>query len=359
MKSSLLSPKPAEGGSGNPGAPLPLPPSPASRPSPAARPVLEKVRIGGAVQWLSIRTHDLSNPILLFLHGGPGTSQLASNRRNTAALEQFFTVVDWDQRGAGKSYAAIAGVQRMHIDQFVEDTVELTRYLLKRFGQQRLVLAGHSWGSVIGALTVSKYPWLYHCYVGIGQVAAMEAGELASYRWTLEQARQRQEKKAIRALETMGPPPYKSNWQANTMKQRSYVARFGGEIHDSRYGALGLVLRSVLFAREYTLRDRLNFFRGIFGSMKLLWPQLMKIDLFERVPEMRLPVFFMEGKFDHEVPAEIAARYFDHLEAPAKTWIWFEKSAHFPNAEEPERFTRIMVDKVLPLCRQARPAMVA
>jgi pimeloyl-ACP methyl ester carboxylesterase len=160
-------------------------------------------------------------------------------------------------------------------------------------------------------------------------------------------------------LETMGPPPYKSNWQANTMKQRSYVARFGGEIHDRRYGALGLVLRSVLFAREYTLRDRLNFFRGIFGSMKLLWPQLMKIDLFERVPEMRLPVFFMEGKFDHEVPAEIAARYFDHLEAPAKTWIWFEKSAHFPNAEEPERFTRIMVDKVLPLCRQARPAMVA
>ena len=137
---------------------------------------LEKIRIGGSDQWVLERSEDISNPIVLYLHGGPGTSQLTLNRRNTRDLERFFTIVNWDQRGAGKSYAAIRDGARMTIEQFVEDTRELSVYLLRKFGRDRLVLVGHSWGTVIGALTVSRYPELYCCYVGIGQVAHMEAG---------------------------------------------------------------------------------------------------------------------------------------------------------------------------------------
>jgi len=129
---------------------------------------LEKVRIGEADPWIFIRSDDVTSPIALYVHGGPGSSQLTSNRRHTRELEKYFTVVDWDQRGAGKSYGAIRDVGRMTIDQFVEDTRELTVYLLKRFHQERLVLIGHSWGSVIGALTAGRYPELFHCYVGIG-----------------------------------------------------------------------------------------------------------------------------------------------------------------------------------------------
>ena len=147
--------------------------------------MLEKVRIGGSDQWVLERSEDVDNPVVLYLHGGPGTSQLTSNRRNTRHLEKFFTVVNWDQRGAGKSYRAISDAGRMNIGQFVADTRELTLYLLEKFGQERLVLVGHSWGTVIGALTVSAYPELYSCYVGIGQVANMAEGEAASYQWTL------------------------------------------------------------------------------------------------------------------------------------------------------------------------------
>ena len=143
---------------------------------------LEKVRIGGSGQWVLERAEDVDNPVILYLHGGPGTSQLTSNRRNTRYLEKFFTVVNWDQRGAGKSYRAISDAGKMTVDQFVQDTRDLTRYLLAKFHQERLVLVGHSWGSVIGALTVSRYPELYSCYVGIGQVANMRDGEAASYR---------------------------------------------------------------------------------------------------------------------------------------------------------------------------------
>jgi pimeloyl-ACP methyl ester carboxylesterase len=105
---------------------------------------------------------------------------LTLNRRNTRELEKFFIVVNWDQRGAGKSYGAIGDVDRMTIDLFVADTRELTRYLLRKFHKDRLVLVGHSWGSVIGALTVSRYPELYSCHVGIGQVASMAEGEAAA-----------------------------------------------------------------------------------------------------------------------------------------------------------------------------------
>jgi len=154
--------------------------------------VLEKVRIGGSDQWVLGKVPGHCNPIVLYLHGGPGTSQLTSNRRDTKRLEQFFTVVNWDQRGAGKSYRAITDLAGMTIDQFVHDTVELTRYLLSKFHQERLVLVGHSWGTVIGATAVARHPELYHCYVGIGEIGNMKEGEPVSYQWTLDRAREHQ-----------------------------------------------------------------------------------------------------------------------------------------------------------------------
>ena len=158
-------------------------------------------RAGGTDQWIHIRGSDPTNPIVLFLHGGPGTSQLTSNARNTRTLEDVLTLVDWDQRGAGKSYAAGRDRESMTIDRFVADTQELTVQLLQRLRQERLVLAGHSWGSVIGALTVAAYPELFSCYVGIGQVSNVADAEAISYQWTLDQARQRHDRRAVRALE--------------------------------------------------------------------------------------------------------------------------------------------------------------
>ena len=311
--------------------------------------VLEKVRIGESDQWVLERSEDVRNPVLLYLHGGPGTSQLTSNRRDTRPLERFFTVVNWDQRGAGKSYRAIQDAARMNIGQFVEDTRELTGYLLNKFHQDRLVLVGHSWGSAIGALTVSKYPGLYSCYVGIGQIGNAAEGEVVSYQWTLDQARINNDRRAVAALTTMGPPPYPGDWRRKTITQRRYLGRFGGEFHGSRIGAFGLVIRGLLFSREYTLADRVNYFRGILGSMRLLWPQLMEVDLFESVPELQIPVFFMEGRHDRETPSGIAEQYFDALKAPAKELIWFERSAHLPNSEKRVLFNQIMVEKVLPI----------
>jgi pimeloyl-ACP methyl ester carboxylesterase len=307
---------------------------------------LERIRIGGADQWVLERSEDVANPILLYLHGGPGTSQLTLNRRNMRDLERCFTVVNWDQRGAGKSYDAIRDAGAMRIDQFVEDTREVTMHLLRKFGKQRLVLVGHSWGSAIGVLAAARSPELYSCYVGIGQIANMAEGEALSYRWVLDEARRRRRRRAVRSLELMGPPPYAGDWRKKTMIERSYVARFGGEVRASRFGAVGMLLRSVLVSSEYTLRDRVNFIRGILDSMRALWPQLLEVNLFEQVPELQVPVFLMEGRYDWEIPSVLSARYYEALRAPSKRLIWFEHSAHLPNAEERARFNRIMRDDV-------------
>lgn len=320
--------------------------------------VLEKVRIGGSDQWILERSENTDNPIILFLHGGPGTSQLTLNRRNTKDLERSFIVVNWDQRGAGKSYNAIDDHGKMNIDQFVRDTKELTEYLLKKFHKDRIILAGHSWGSVIGALTASRYPELYYCYIGIAQVANMEENEKESYRWTLEQAVRNDDQRAVAALEKMGPPPYRGDWQKSVVTQRKLLGRFGGEVHGSRIGAFGMVMGSILFSREYTLMDRINVFRGIFGSMKLLWPQLFGVDLFTSVPEFKIPVYMMEGRFDHESPSAIAERYFNAIKAPLKELMWFEQSAHMINSEERDKFNRILAERIRPSMPEAEKAGV-
>jgi pimeloyl-ACP methyl ester carboxylesterase len=315
--------------------------------------VLEPLELGGTRQWVLIRSVNVDHPVVLFLHGGPGTAQLAVNRRYTRDLEEHFTIVDWDQRGAGKSYRAVPDAATLHIEQFIEDTRDLTCHLLERFHKRQIALVGHSWGSVIGAIAAARYPELYSCYVGIGQMVNMKANEVASYEWTLDQARGRRDRRAATALENMGPPPYSGNWQAHTIAQRSYLARFRGEVHGSRLGGLRLIVPGVLFAREYTLADRRNFFRGIFRSMRLLWPELLTVDLFARVPELRVPVFLVEGRHDHEAPSGLAAQYFDVLRAPSKELIWFERSAHMPNWEEAGRFTEFMVTAVRPLCERS------
>lgn len=181
---------------------------------------LEKIKLGGQDQWILIRGVDRTNPIILFLHGGPGTSNMGLLRRYSSELEKHFLLVSWDQRGAGKSFSAKNPESSMTIDQFILDTFELVNYLRERFNKNRIVLAGHSWGSVLGALTVLKYPQLFSAYIGIAQTVNIAENERISYEWTLEQAKKANDKSAVKLLNDIGYPPYSGNWQKKFMIQR-------------------------------------------------------------------------------------------------------------------------------------------
>lgn len=311
---------------------------------------LERVQVNGTGQWVLIRSQDVANPVVLFVHGGPGTSELTLNRNNTRELEKHFVVVNWDQRGAGKSFAAGADPSGMNMRQFVDDIVDLSQSLGKRFGKEKILLVGHSWGSAISMLAIARRPDLFWGYVGIGQFSNAAEGERVSYDWTLEQARAANDRTSEAKLVAIQPPPYTgTDWRSKFITERRLLGKFGGEMHGSRTGAFGVVLKNIVVSREYTALDRVNVFRGIYRSLGQLFPELYGTDLFVQVPRVDVPVWFCLGRHDNEVPAVVSARYFEALEAPRKELVWFEHSAHMPNTEERDRFNRFLIERVLPV----------
>ena len=319
------------------------------KPLPGSIAGLERVKLGGVEQSLLIRGRSVANPVLLFLHGGPGTSELGMLRvHNIPTLEEHFTVAVWDQRGAGKSYAALEPASGMNVEQFVSDTHELTVLLCGRFHQPKIYLVGHSWGSALGALTVERHPELYYAFVGVGQVVNMREGERISYEWTLAQAEKAHDSRSVTLLKEIGAPPYPGALRSKLMTQRRILGKYGGEVHGNHRGGMSTLLGCLLKASEYSWPDRINVFRGIFAGMRLMWPQILSIDLMAQAPELKVPVYFLEGRHDHEAPAVLVERYLQVLRAPRKTLVWFENSAHFVNTEEADPFNRFFVDRLLP-----------
>jgi len=294
---------------------------------------IESLTIGGITQWISLRSDDVKNPLILFLHGGPGTAQIAFSRKAQKALQESFLVVNWDQRGAGRSYSRSLRKEDMTIARFVDDAEELVETLARRFGQQRLVVVGHSWGSVIGAQLAAKRPDLLTAYVGIGQVVDMQRGETLSYRFTLDEARRRSNKKAIRQLEKIGPPPY-ARLRAGGV-QRRWLSRFHGATYKGSLA--GTVLKNVS-VRDVRPLDLIRFVAGAMFSLSNLEGELMGVNLVRDIPELMVPVYFCAGRMDYTVPSGLIVEYADRLLAPKKSIIWFERSGHLPNLEEPERF---------------------
>jgi pimeloyl-ACP methyl ester carboxylesterase len=307
---------------------------------------LKSINIGNSKQWILIRSENTENPVILFVHGGPGTSQLTLLKNNTKDIEKHFIVVGWDQRGAGKSFNAAKNLNDMNINRFVSDIIEAAEYLIKKFNKKKIILAGHSWGTIISTLAAYRRPDLFSVYIGIGQIANMAEGEAVSYEWTLKQAQLAGDNKAINTLKKIGNPPYTGNWKKKTIIERRLLAKYGGEYHGSSSGAFSVILKSIIFSIEYTFIDRINFFRGMLKSVGLLFPQMLKVNFFELVPELKIPVWFMCGRYDYEVPSVLSEKYYEFLKAPAKHIVWFEKSAHMPNVEEKYLFNKILVENI-------------
>ena len=172
--------------------------------------------------------------------------------------------------------------------------------------------------------------------------------EKISYEWTLQQAKLSNDVTAIKKLVNMGIPPYQGAWRKKFMTQRQILGKYDGEYYGSKIGAFGSVIKNLVLSTEYTFIDRINFFRGIFDSVELLFLELMTVNLFKQVKELNVPVWFILGRHDYEVPSVLSAQYFDYLKAPYKKLYWFENSSHLPNTEECELFNQILVDKILP-----------
>jgi proline iminopeptidase len=312
---------------------------------------VQKMEIGGIKQFVVIRGKSIKNPVLLMLHGGPGSPQAHMNLKFNKKLEDYFIVVNWDQRGAGGSYSKDIPKKSVNIDQIVEDTRELSQYLIKRFQKEKIFILGHSWGSYLGMRTIYKYPGLYQAYIGIGQVSDQRKSEEISYQFVLNRAKETNNKKAIRELEEIGYPNnglYK-DLQKGMMTERNWVMHYGGAAWmKTKKDFFPMFIKPLILFKEYTFNDKINYLKGLNFSQELLWDPLMNQQLVDVVKKVEVPVYILQGRHDYQTCFDQAKIYFDSLQAPRKEFIEFSNSAHMlPYNSEIDKFHDVMINKIL------------
>jgi len=316
--------------------------------NPLAGSISEKVfvNINGVEQGMFIKGKDVTNPVLLYLHGGMPEYFLTP--KYPTGLEDDFTVVWWEQRGSGISYSADIPAETMTLEQMISDTLVVTNYLRNRFGKEKIYLMGHSGGTFIGIQAAAQAPELYYAYLGMAQMSNQLKSESLAYEYMLDQFKENGNSKMVQRLEaapvTMtGGTPY-----SYLLVRDEAMHSLGiGTTHDMKSVVSGIFIPSFQF-REYTLGEKIDLWRGKSQSgVASLWDEMITMDLSNQVTEFAIPVYFFHGVYDYTCSYTVAKSYFEKLNAPVKGFYTFEQSAHSPLFEEPEKMRDILQKDVL------------
>jgi pimeloyl-ACP methyl ester carboxylesterase len=310
-----------------------------------------KITVGDSQQWISVRGRDSRNPIILFIHGGPASPEMQTSWAWQGDWEDYFTVVQWDQRGAGKSYLANDPETigpTLSLKRISDDAAEVVQYLRRRYAKEKIFVLGHSWGSVVGITLARAHPELLYAYIGMGQVISGPENERVGYQLTLRLAEAQKNTAAINELKSIAPYPAADGSLTidQIMLDRKWNVLFGG----LTYGRKGLDYFSDLaeLSPDYTAADVAAVDKGEALSFPHLLPDLLTFN-FSNVTQFECPIFMFEGRYDSTTPSQITADWFKRVQAPKKGFVWFENSAHMIEVEEPGRVLVHLVEDVRPL----------
>jgi pimeloyl-ACP methyl ester carboxylesterase len=302
------------------------------------------VSLGGQDQVVMLRGASVDNPVLLYLAGGPITSDIGYATTYFSGLEKDFVVAVWDQRGAGKSYPALDPTDTFTPDQLTADTLELSTYLRDRFDENKIYLAGNSWGSTLGVLAVQRAPEQFHAYIGMGQMVSQRETDQRLYDDMLAYAARTDDDSLADTMRGYGEPPYDDVWgYAFVMGYYDKLEPYPEWEHFQRTSP-GVFATG---ADEFSLIDKVNVVRGLLDTFSLLYPQLQDVDFRRDVPSLGVPVYLVDGVNELSARRDLAMEWFTGLEAPDKQLLPFRRSGHVPQWEEPAKFHRVMVDVVV------------
>ncbi|XMB85369.1 alpha/beta hydrolase [Mycoplasmatota bacterium WC44] len=306
--------------------------------------VFEGVDIGGIKQFILARGNNESNPLILFLHGGPGMAQIGFMPHYQKILEEHFIVVNWDQRGAGLSFSDNIPKESMNTQQFIYDTIEVTNYLRKKYKKERIYLIGHSWGSLLGMKVIYEHPELFYHFIGVGHVADMWRVEELRYNFTKDMVIKENNTEAIKELEGIGYPPYKDGLNCIQVSSK-WHAKYAKYIRTG--DANTFITEGIKNSRYFSNENMEQWSNGLQFSINSLFKELFEANLYKNVKTVDVPVTFFGGRFDYTTFSSLASEYLDYINAPKKNFVWFEKSAHIPMLEESEEFQHGLVDLLL------------
>lgn len=301
------------------------------------------VTLGGVEQKIQIRGRDRDNPVVLFLHGGPGSPWTAVAWRYQDRWEGDFTAVQWDQRGSGLNYYAGHLSETLSVEQYYTDTEQLVEFLNEWAGRP-IVVMGHSWGSILGVKIALEHPDWLSAYVGVGQFVSWDENEQITYDWTLREAQERGDEDAVDKLRNIGRPPYQGRIIEKILEQRKIAMRYGAFLHDS--DGMGQLVTAVLLSPDYSLDVAQTYDGGSRDAVHAVIPELFGFDLRDLGTRFDVPVYLFQGRHDWSNASELVADYYARIEAPDKRLVWFERSAHVPMLEEPDAFAEALREAV-------------
>ena len=303
------------------------------------------VRIGGIDQWVTIRGRDRDNPVILFLHGGPGSAISTVAAPVFRNWEKDFTVVQWDQRGSGRTYGLNGEDEKpMTVDRMVKDGIELSQYLIVHLHKRKIILLGLSWGSELGVMMVKREPGLYFAYVGTGQVVAKEEKEEIIYARLMERLKKAHDADGIAKLKEIGPPPYES--EAELAVERNVQNRFEVSMERDQFQTM---LPHALYAPHTSIQDLLDVGRGQEFAGEALYRELLAYDARKLGRHFDVPIFIVNGDHDLTTPADLAKAWFDTLDAPQKEFVLLKGGGHSAVMTMPDVFLRELVARVRPI----------
>ena len=313
------------------------------------------VEIGGIHQWITVRGRDRRNPILLLIHGGPAAPDLPNRYLFEGPWTDFFTVVEWDQRGSGKTYELNDPdkvAPTLHKERMLEDTEELISYLRLTYSKKKIFVMGHSWGTILGLSVAERRPeWLY-AYIGAGQIIDMQEGERIGYKFVLDSARKAGDAQALGELTAIAPYP-ELNGELPLDKigvERKWSVRYGGLTYGRQ--SYDVWEDAETISPDYSAADidSINVASGF--SLPRLLPEMAAID-FSKLKRLGCPVIIFAGRYDYTAPSAPVISWYDRLSAPSKRFVWFENSAHMMYEEEPGRALVHLVQDALPFAAAA------
>ncbi len=293
---------------------------------------------------MMIRGHSIKNPVLLFLAGGPGGSELGAMRNHLPTLEKSFTVVTFDQRGTGRSYRALDPTSTLRLENAVDDTIAVTNYLRKRFAQDQIYLAGQSWGSTLGVLALQRNPDAYRAFIGIGQMVSQVETDRIFYSDTLAWAQKNGKERLAKDLIKIGPPPYANMLDYETaLSSEHEVYPYDSSKNSEGQGGFS----ENFIVDEYALIDQVHLLAAFMDTFSVLYPQLQDIDFRTTAAQFSMPMYFVQGA--HEAPGRSIPfkEWFAMIDAPVKQTVEFETSGHRPLFEQPDKFVDFMTNTVL------------
>lgn len=309
-----------------------------------------KTLIGGIDQWLNVRGQSRDNPVILFVHGGPASTAMPTLWQFQRPIEEYFTVVHWDQRGAGKTFretdpASIA--ESIHIPRYVDDAIEVAEHVRKRYHKDKVILLGHSWGTIVGMHAALKRPDLFHAYVGVGQVINVRDNERISYDFALRVAKEKNDAEALKELASIAPyPGDQPITRERIITARKWPQYYGGM---TAYRESSLYyFNAPLLSPEYDKADAKAIDEGNVYTLGKILPEFVEVD-FKGVRTFPIPVVMFLGRHDYTTPAMPTVEWMNQVKAPYKRTVMFERSAHMMPWEEPGKMLVSLLEYVRPL----------